>query len=150
PRWGVALAAAAAVLVAITVIGYLNSGGSSPQPNDLAGNAPSATTAPTQPAARTPEPGLVASKPPVTGAQLRLRVIGGASWVSIRNASTTLFEGVLRDGEFKDFTDPTRLRVVVGNAVAVSLNCGGRDSGPAGASGAVKRFECTAAGLKSL
>ncbi|MCW2586701.1 MAG: hypothetical protein JWN55_2217, partial [Frankiales bacterium] len=40
--------------------------------------------------------------------------------------------------------------VVVGNALSVSLNCGGRDSGPAGASGAVRRFECTAAGLTSL
>ena len=53
-------------------------------------------------------------------------------------------------GWFKDFSDPTRLKVTVGNALAVNLNCGGRDSGPAGGSGKVKSFQCTAAGLKSL
>ena len=38
----------------------------------------------------------------------------------------------------------------VGNAMSVNLNCGGKDSGPAGASGAVRRFECTATGLTAL
>ena len=97
-----------------------------------------------------PVSGSTASKPPVTGAQLRLRLIGGRSWVSVSNATTTLFEGTLLDGQFKDFSDPTRLKVTVGNALAVNLNCGGRDSGPAGGSGKVKSFQCTAAGLKSL
>jgi hypothetical protein len=98
---------------------------------------------------RTPAPDSVASKPAVTGAQLRLRLIGGDSWVSVSNATRTLFEGILRDGQFKDFNDPTRLKVVVGNALPVNLNCGGKDSGPAGQSGQVKHFLCTAAGLSA-
>jgi cytoskeleton protein RodZ len=150
PRWGVALTGAAIVLVAIISVGYFQPSGSPAVQSGLTGQGPTSapTTGPVHPTAPS-QPDLSASKPPVSGAQLRLRLIGGASWVSVSNATTTLFEGILRDGEFRDFTDPNRLKVVVGNALAVNLNCGGRDSGPAGASGKVKRFQCTAAGLTS-
>jgi cytoskeleton protein RodZ len=151
PRWGVALAGAATALVGITVVGYVQQDGS---PATHAGlNRPPATASPTpgNVASTAPQaPDLSASKPPVRGAQLRLRLIGGYSWVSVSNATVTLFEGTLRDGEFKDFSDVTRLKVVVGNAQPVNVNCGGRDSGPAGGPGAVRRFECTAAGLTVL
>jgi transcriptional regulator with XRE-family HTH domain len=149
PRWGAALATAGAVLVGLVVIGYTSE--PSP-PTEAALPGTSATPAPSsQPTeVRTPAPDSVASKPAVTGAQLRLRLIGGSSWVSVSNATTTLFEGILRDGEFKDFRDPSRLKVVLGNAQPVNLNCGGKDSGPAGGPGEVERYMCTAAGLKRL
>ncbi len=147
PRWGVALAGAAAVLVGIIVVGAVNAP-SAKVPTTSLGAEPTSTPTTSAPAVvQTPNPEAVASKPPVTGAQLRLRLVGGDSWVSVRNAQTTLFEGLLRNGQFKDFNDPTRLKVVVGNALAVNLNCGGRDSGPAGGSGKVGHFTCTAAGL---
>lgn len=150
PRWGVALTGAAAVLVAIIGIGSLSSPGRK-TPTTALGSEPTATTTATAPAAvQTPNPDSVASKPAVTGAQLRLRLIGGDSWVSVSNATSTLFMGTLHSGEFKDFSDPTRLKVIVGNALAVNLNCGGHDSGPAGGSGSVKRFACTSAGLAAL
>lgn len=149
PRWGVALTGAAAVLVLIIGIGSLSSPDSATPTTALDG-LPSSTPTSAQPVVQTPNPESVASKPPVTGAQLRLRLIGGDSWVSISSPTATLFTGVLHSGDFKDFSDPSRLKVVVGNALAVNLNCGGRDSGPAGASGKVRRFACTAAGLTAL
>lgn len=147
PRWGTALVGAAAVLLLFMGIGFAT--GSKEAPPSA---QPPSTTAPTPTTVvRTPAPDSVASKPAVTGAQLRLRLIGGTSWVSVSNAAgKTLFEGTLHSGQFKDFADPVRLKVVVGNALPVNLNCGGKDSGPAGAAGKVKRFECTAAGLKPL
>lgn len=148
PRWGAALATAAAVLVGLVVIGYSRDP-QRPTETALLGTPTPTSTQPTA-VVRTPAPDSVASKPAVTGAQLRVRLIGGASWVSVSNATTTLFEGILRDGEFKDFRDPTRLKVVIGNALPVNLNCGGKDSGPAGASGKVERYMCTSAGLKRL
>ena len=149
PRWGVALMGAAAVLVALIGIGSLNNGGSGHQ-EALAGN-PTPTAGPSTPATQaTAPPDITASKPPVTGAQLRVRVIGGSSWVSISNATSTLFEGILRDGEFKDFRDATRLKVVIGNAPVVSLNCNGKDSGPVAPNNRrVGHFACTSAGLTS-
>lgn len=150
PRWGLALVAAAAVLVALVGIGYAR-GPRHPAQSALTGPTASPTASARPPVVHTPPPDSVASKPAVTGAQLRLRVIGGTSWVSVSDASgKTLFEGILHDGQFKDFLDPLRLKVVVGNALPVNLNCGGKDSGPAGAAGKVKTFVCTAAGLKSL
>ncbi len=147
PRWGTALVGAGAVLLLLMGIGFAT--GDKPRQSALT-QPPSSTPTPST-VVHTPAPDSVASKPAVTGAQLRLRLIGGASWVSVSNAAgKTLFEGTLRDGEFKDFTDATRLKVIVGNALPVNLNCGGKDSGPAGASGKVKRFQCTAAGLKPL
>jgi len=129
-------------------IGFANGRGKTP--TTVAGPPASATT-PTPSTVHTPAPDSVASKPAVTGAQLRLRLIGGASWVSVSNAlGKTLFEGTLRDGMFRDFSDASRLKVVIGNAAPVNLNCGGKDSGPAGGRGQVKRFECTQAGLKPL
>jgi cytoskeletal protein RodZ len=148
PRWGTALIGAAAVLLLLMGIGFANGHGTTP--TTVAGPPASAST-PTPQTVHTPAPDSVASKPAVTGAQLRLRLIGGASWVSVSNAlGKTLFEGTLRDGMFRDFTDATRLKVVIGNAAPVNLNCGGKDSGPAGGRGQVKRFECTQAGLKPL
>ena len=151
PRWGAALAVAGAVLLTFMGIGWAT-GGNKPAGQTALQAQPTATTpaAPTT-VVRTPAPDSLASKPAVTGAQLRLRLIGGRSWVSVSNAAgKTLFEGTMRDGQFKDFTDPLRLKVVVGSALFVNLNCGGKDSGPAGARGAVMRFECTQAGLKTL
>jgi len=147
PRWGAAVGVAAAVLAGVMVVGYLNDP-AKPTGDLLAGTPTSAPSTPT--VVRTPAPDSVASKPAVVGAQLRLRLIGGDSWVSVSSATRTLFEGILKDGEFRDFSDPARLKVVIGNAQPVNLNCGGKDSGPAGARGAVKRFECTQAGLKQI
>lgn len=147
PRWGTAVVGAAAVLLVFMGIGFASGGKDAPS-----SALPPAATSPTPSAAvHTPAPDSVASKPAVTGAQLRLRLIGGTSWVSVSNAAgKTLFEGTLRSGQFKDFTDPTRLKVVLGNALPVNLNCGGKDSGPAGKAGQVERYECTQAGLKRL
>lgn len=150
PRWGVALTGAAAILLAVTGIGYLQQGKAPVTQAGAVGGSPTPAATVPQTGARTPDPESVASKPPVSGAQLRVRLIGGASWVSISNGTSTLFEGILNDGEFRDFSDANRLKVVVGNALAVNLNCGGRDSGPAGPSGKVKHFQCTAAGLTSF
>ena len=147
PRWGTAIVGAGAVLAVFMGIGFAT-GGKSPQEQSA---LPQTTSSPTPAVVvHTPAPDSLASKPAVVGAQLRLRLIGGDSWVSVSNASRTLFEGILKDGQFKDFTDPTRLKVVVGNAAPVNLNCGGKDSGPAGGSGQVKRFMCTATGLTAL
>ncbi len=154
PRWGVAIVGALGVLVIVLAIAFVKGPAAKRQQSvdGLSGAAqPTATAGPRTAvkatAAPPVDPGLTAKRPPTTGVQLRVRVIGGQSWVSVRNATGTLFEGVLHDGDFKDFTDATRLRVVVGNASAVNLNCGGRDSGAAGSSGAVRRFACTASGL---
>lgn len=149
PRWGVALGGAAVVLVGLIAIGTLNGGGNG-QPSAL-DTSPTPTVEPTQPTTQqTQAPDITASKLPVSGAQLRVRVIGGSSWISISSATATLFEGILGDGQFKDFRDATKLKVVIGNSPVVSLNCNGKDSGPVAPNNRkVGHFSCTSAGLSS-
>jgi transcriptional regulator with XRE-family HTH domain len=148
PRWGIALSGAAVVLVGLIAIGSLG-GGATPHPSALSGT-PTPTSEPTEAEVAPTQPAYQASLPPVTGAQLRVRVIGGTSWVSISSPTATLFEGTIGDGQFKDFHDPTKLKVVIGNAPVVSLNCNGRDSGPVAPNNhKVGHFSCTSTGLTS-
>lgn len=152
PRWGMALAGACAVLAAVLVIGYANQSSPASQDLTLPVVTPSQVAPTPAPSVVTaPDLGAVASKPEITGAQLRIRLIGGRSWVSVSGSDgQTLFEGTLRDGEFRDFSDPARLKILLGNARPVSLNCNGTDSGPAGSTGSVARFACTTEGLTTL
>lgn len=147
PRWGVAGAVAASVVVGLYVVGSVSGPSTAPTSTLAALPADAASPVPTRAVPKPPAPDAVAERPPVTGAQLRVRTAGGASWISITGASGTLFEGVLRAGEFKDFQDAESLKLVIGNAGAVNLVCGTASAQPAGARGRVVRFTCTPAGL---
>jgi hypothetical protein len=147
PNWVAAGSVALAVLVALFVIGQISKpGGESPV--DAGGSlAPSTAPSVAPPKTQGPTKNLTAAVPVPTGANLRVRLIGGDSWVSVRNGTRTLFEGVLRNGMVKDFRDAKSLRLIVGNAGAVNLVCSGRDLGPAGGQGKVRRFTCNAEGI---
>ena len=145
PNWLAAGSAALGVIVILFAVGQLNKpGGAATDPSVGAGSTSAAT-----PPAKAPGPpkNLTAQRPATVGADLRVRLLGGDSWVSVRNSAATLFEGVLRDGAIKDFKDAKQLRLIVGNAGAVSIVCSGRDLGPAGGQGKVRRFTCNADGI---
>lgn len=145
PNWLAAGSAAVGVLVVLFAVGQLNkpAGGATDEPS-VAAASPIASP-PTK--AIGPTKNLVAQRPVSVGADLRVRLLGGDSWVSVRNGAATLFEGVLRNGTSRDFKDAKQLRLVVGNAGAVSIVCSGRDLGPAGGQGKVRRFTCNADGI---
>lgn len=148
PHWGVAVVAAVGVLVALLAAGALSGRDSrTPVPEQqLAGP----TAAPTAAAPRTsasPRP-LTAAVPSTTGARLRVRVLGGSSWMRVQGLAGTLYEGVFTAGEPpKDFADARQLKLLVGNAAALSVVCGSKDLAPAGGAGAVRRFTCSTSGL---
>jgi transcriptional regulator with XRE-family HTH domain len=146
PNWAAAGAAALAVLVGLFVVGQVTKPDTSATLTTST-QTPSAVASPAPVKVQAPGRNLTAARPLPTGAVLRVRLIGGSSWVSVRNSTRTLFEGVLPAGAVKDFRDPKQLRLIVGNAGAVNLVCSGRDLGPAGGQGAVRRFTCNAAGI---
>lgn len=148
PHWGVAVAAALGVLVVLLGVGVLSDPAErAPEPlEQLAG--PVAASPTPKPAPKPLASGARAAAPRPTGAALRVRIISGSSWISVRNAGGTLFEGVLSQGQApRDFTDPKQLTLVVGNAAAVNVICSGKDLGTAGGAGKVRRFTCSASGL---
>jgi len=139
PRWGVAGAAAAAVIAVLLLLGTL-SGSQDPAPATVGGSAPVASAPPAV---------AVAEPPPVqpAGAALRLQVTGDASWVDVLAAGgQTLFRGVLSAGAAREFKDPARLSVTVGNAGAVTVGCGA-SAVAAGSRGQVRRYTCAPGGL---
>lgn len=146
PHWGGALVAALSVLVGLLAVGTLGGRDErTPAAADDLFAAPSASAAPLPTATARP---LTAAVPVPTGARLRVRVLDGSSWIRVQGARGTLFEGVVAAGQApRDFTDPRELRLLVGNAAAVSVVCGSRDLAPAGSAGAVRRFTCSASGL---
>lgn len=140
PRWGAALLAAGSALAALMVVGALADDGDARTDLPVPA-APAATTVlPAGPAPPPPPPA------PATAA-LRLQVTGDGSWVDVLgDGGTSLFRGVLGPGTAREFSDPVRLSVTVGNAGAVRLGCGGAEV-PAGPRGQVRRFTCAPEGL---
>jgi cytoskeleton protein RodZ len=147
PHWGAAVVAAVGVLVVLMGIGVVTGRGErAPSQADQLFADASPTPRPTATATRTPP--LTAAVPQAAGARLRVRVLSGSSWMRVQGAAGTLFEGVFTAGQApKDFTDAGQLRLLVGNAAALSVVCGSKDLAPAGGAGAVRRFTCTSTGL---
>lgn len=137
PRWLSAGLAGAAVLVVLLAVGTLTDDG--PDRDDA---LPPARAGSTNAAGQAPLP-----PPAPAGAALVLEA-RGESWLSVTNAATTLFEGVVEDGWSQRFEDPSALSVRVGNAAVVSASCGGTTAGPEGEEGEVLTLTCTPQGLQ--
>ena len=61
---------------------------------------------------------------------LRLRATGGESWVSVTNSDgTEVYQGIIADGQARDFRDARQLSVRFGNSPAVRITQNGRDVG---------------------
>lgn len=90
------------------------------------------------------EPSLPAVASVEDGVTVRLTVVKSYSWISVTAANgTSLFTGQIEKGEVREFTDPQVLRLVIGNAGAVSVNVNGVDKGISGDIGQVVRLEFT-------
>ena len=94
--------------------------GAIPAPSTTAATtAPSPTARPTQPA-----------PPQVQGVTLRLRATGGSSWVSVTASDgSQLYQGILANGDAREFKDARQLSVRFGNSPAVRVVQNGRDVG---------------------
>ncbi|NUU23114.1 MAG: helix-turn-helix domain-containing protein [Streptomycetaceae bacterium] len=134
PNWTAAMAAAVVVVIAFVAF-QLFSGGD----DDKAGkNTAQQTSAPPSPPQAAPVPApppsatdVVAQVP--AGVKVRVDAVDGNSWVSVTNSQgQKVFENTVPKGKSsQEFTDPTQLKVVIGNATAANLNVNGKDLGPA-------------------
>ena len=104
---------------------------------------------PVQPGAAGPQgdppgvapPGIVAAAPRTT-VQVAVAAATAASWISVTDsADSTVFSGTIGLGEVLTYSDPRRLRLVMGNAGGLSLTVNGVLVGTPGAPGQVVRQE---------
>jgi len=85
---------------------------------------PATTAAPARSSAAKPVPGTR------QGVVLRLRAAGGSSWVSVRASDgAELFQGILLNGQAREFRDGKELSVRFGNSPAVRVTQNGRNVG---------------------
>jgi cytoskeleton protein RodZ len=147
PRWGFAMVAAVLVAIcAVALNSILHSTPNGDRGRQTVGAAPTTSASPTQhatpratPHAKPTQPnGPAVAAEPRGGVNLRIRVTGAASWLSVHNAAgTTLLQKTLSRGQVFDARDPRLLHLIVGDAGAVDLIVNGKELGPPGAKGAV-------------
>ncbi len=147
PNWSAAMGVAL-VLVLVYGVAQAVSGNSDREPTaGLGGTAaarPSSSGSPS--AAATPSTSKGSSEV-AQAPRDRVTVVLHArevSWVQATTASgKELFQGNLRRGQVKTFTDRQRIKLVVGNAGAVTLTVNGTDVGTPGRLGQVARVQFT-------
>ncbi|MEZ5116367.1 MAG: helix-turn-helix domain-containing protein [Candidatus Nanopelagicales bacterium] len=151
-NWTAAMVIALLAILAVGAVSVLTRG-SGEEPVAAGSSSAAATPAPTvseeptptpQPTTAEPTPSDAVAALPDDEVTLVLTVTGDKSWVSVTDsAGDTLYEGLATTGDVETFTDPERIRVVIGNAGAVELTVNGTDLGSPGGTGEVRRLEFT-------
>ena len=150
-NWTAVMALALAVIVGVALISFLQRPSSAPVATGP-GPTTSSTPGPTVSASSTPTAAPTESSSPSTtppevvaaadGVTVVVSVPGRASWMRITNGSgKTLFEGTLTTGQTQTFRDKTKVKLLIGNAGAVTLNVNGHDLGAPGSGGQVVKVE---------
>lgn len=146
PNWTAAMIAAIVAVVAL--IGFnLLSGKAENSHSEVAGAPLPSAKASASTAVRpgpTPHSESPIAAAPADKVTVKLVAQDGDSWVSaIDSRGNTLFQKNLQSGEDQTFTDPKKIKLVLGNAGAVHLYVNGKDLGPAGEDGQVVRLTYT-------
>lgn len=149
-NWTAVMALALVAIVAVGAISVLNNRSAS----STVASTPTTSSTPVTSAPAPTTPSSTPSKSPTPSSSptdvvaeansvsVELTVTGRASWVrATTDSGKTLFEGTLKNGDTKTFRDKTKVKLIVGNAGAVSLVVNGKDLGTPGSSGAVLKTE---------
>ncbi|MGW7350545.1 helix-turn-helix domain-containing protein [Streptomyces phytohabitans] len=147
PNWTAAMVAA--IVAVVGFVGFtLFNGGGDESGSQVADKKPSAAPTkekptPTRPSDPKPSESAVAGVP-VDKVTVRMVADDGNSWVSAEDsAGKLLYEGPLKDGATKTFTDDERIDLVLGNAGAVRLWVNGKEVDRIGDAGNVERVSYT-------
>ena len=136
--WNTIVTVAAGLLLVIAGISVFNGSEQSP----VAG--PSSSPSQTQTETKSPSPSESAiAQAPGTVAFV-VTASTGSSWLSVTNsAGESLHQGIIRRGTTLNFQDGARLKVVIGNAGAVTMKVNGKELGTPGVDGEVLHLEFT-------
>lgn len=151
-NWTGVMALALAVIVGLGLVSFLQrpssstpaaAGPSAPTSSSpAAGTTPSATPTATPTAPTTPSTSPTDVVAAADGVTVTVTATGRASWMRITNGSgKTLFEGTLTQGNTQTVRDKTKVKLLIGNAGAVSLTVNGHDLGQPGTGGQVVKVE---------
>lgn len=145
PNWSAAMAVAVAVVLVYGVVQVVTR--DSPTPTEGISGSDSDATTTSAPATPSPSPtptgdGSAVAQAPRTKVTVVVKA-RDTSWVQATTASgEELFQGLLED-ETRTFTDRQRIKLVIGNAGAVTLTVNGTPIGSPGRPGQVARVQFT-------
>jgi len=145
PNWSAAMAVAVAVVLVYGVVQVVTR--DRPTPTEGISGDPRETAATSAPATTSASPtptgdGSAVAQAPRTKVTVVVRA-RDTSWVQATTASgEELFQGLLED-ETRTFTDRQRIKLVIGNAGAVTLTVNGTPIGSPGRPGQVARVQFT-------
>jgi cytoskeleton protein RodZ len=154
PNWTAAMVAA--IVAVIGFVGFTTFNGGDGEPGPVAEGTPSQEAmepggseddAPEPPSDPAPEPEPTESAVagvPADKVTIKVAAEGGTSWISAKDSNGRLiYEGVLKDGDSKTFTDDEQIDLVLGNAGAVELHVNGKQIDYVGELGQVQRLSYT-------
>ncbi len=96
-------------------------------------------SAPPVSTSKDPAPGQVIPLSPSQGASGLLVAATEATWVEVTMNGKTVFMGLLEPGQSQDLRNAETARILVGNAGGVAMRWNGKDIGPIGPKGQVRR-----------
>jgi len=140
PQWQRAVVVVLVVIAALAGVQLALSHRHSARTSAPPVGSPSASQTPAASASPTPSRTVIAAVPAPTGVTVQLTVTNGESWVSATEGAAQSFAGIIAAPQVKVFTDPQLVRLVIGNAAAVSLVVNGHNLGTPGTSGQVLRL----------
>lgn len=133
--WNTIVTVAAGLLLVVAGVSVVNGSGPSP----VAG-----PSSPSQTQSQSPSPSKSAIAQAPGTVAINVTAATGNSWISVTNAAgESLYQGIIRRGTTESFQDKVRLKIVIGNAGAVTMNVNGKQLGMPGGEGQVVRLEFT-------
>ncbi|MEU8117324.1 RodZ domain-containing protein [Spirillospora sp. NPDC049024] len=139
PNWSAAMALALALVVIYGIVQVVGHGGGERRTARQVAGTPAPHTpsaAPTAP----PTSSSPVAEAPRTKVEVRVEA-KRTTWLNVQgDKGKTLFSGMLRQGDQKDFTAKKKVRLVVGIGGSVNLTVNGKDLGSPGKGKGVQRL----------
>lgn len=123
--------------------------GEAPAPSVTSSAAPAAVSAPVKDVAESTAPESGNSE---TGSGHKVNVVISArvdSWIEVSEDGKTVFSGILKPNESKEFSSDDPIKLIAGNAGGVTVSLNGRALDPLGAEGQVKVLSLTGEGPRA-
>jgi cytoskeleton protein RodZ len=150
-NWSAAMAVALIVIVLLAgwqlTRGGNGSGGtnadktivsSSPTLSPSTSHTPSPSVS-SQPESSSPESSIVAQRT-TKGVNVKVAAVSGSCWIQAKAGTKVVFEGTLKGGNTKTFTDDKSVKLILGNSGAVRLTVNGRSLGAPAGDGQISRL----------
>jgi cytoskeleton protein RodZ len=145
PNWSAAMVAALVLVLGYGVVHAVTANGDHAVTVGIGGRSTGQPSAGASASTTAKPPASPGSRAVAQAPRDRVTVVlhaRDASWVLATTASgKELFQGTLKRGQFKTFTDRQRVKLVVGNAGAVTLSVNGTNVGTPGRPGQVARVQ---------